>query len=411
MTLATDYRPTLVDEYLGDNVKEFLTSGTLADAKVVFLSGPSGCGKTSAARLIAKQYYFADEDLANPNIQLREQFTQYMKSGDSSELLGVEEIDLTSAGVAKVDEVLADVQVPHWGITRKVYIFDEIHMASSEAQNRLLKPTEELPDGVLFIFATTNAEKVLPTLRTRATYKLQVARPNLSALIELLTKVCRSEGYSFESKGLRQIAKSSQLLIREAFSLLEQTVTTYGDASYDSVRSALGIVDDRLVIDFIRAHSTRNAAKAIRVLGEVRQTSGFGVFLQNLTDFVSRGIYVYNGIQLIDVTLDELPTFQKLFSKYSVSELAEMLAELNQVSTPSTNVESQLLRFVYKRCVVEVDSERVSGTIAESTERSESVQRSEGIKRERAADNVATLSAPTTLLASLSALNPTVVEG
>lgn len=340
MSLATKYRPTTVNGFLGDNVRDLINSGNVPSIRVLFLTGSTGSGKTSAARLIAK-YYLHPDDPA--------EFDEYIRSGNAEPLAGVTEIDIARNSTREsVENIIQEMGRPSFIATRRVYIFDEFHMASDWVQNAFLKVLEEpSTDEVLYIFCTTDPKRILPTIRSRATHKLILGKPSLTELSELLIRVCQSEGISYDPKGIRAISIGSDFVVRSALSILEQTVTTYGSASYAHVSQILENIEDRLLWDFLQAYSTRNAPKALKVLGEVRSVSRLDVFVDELTRFITRGIFTINGVDLEDVTETDASKYRKYLRVLSVEQTYELLKGLHDLH--STSVEASLVAFIYER--------------------------------------------------------------
>lgn len=413
MSLATDHRPTTLDSYLGSNVVSLLSSGKIHELKAIFISGPTGCGKTTAARLLAKQYLVHAPEISAMYSSVDEYeaaFDEYIISGDATNIPGVYETDIaTDSTKDRLETTLAEIHVaPSMSVPRKVFIFDEIHVASESAQSRLLKTVEEPPANVLMIFATTNPSKVIPTLRNRCEYKIHINKPSMTELTKLLATIATKEGYSYETKALRSIAIASKFLIRESISLLEQTALTYGDVKIESANAVIGKVSDQLIWDFMNAYADKNAAKGVRVLGEVRLTSDARSFLDAFTDFVNLGIYTINGVSVPEVSDDEVSKYRKLFGKFTVQELALLAAEINKIHSSTYSVEANLLNFIYSRSLVETDRDV---KMDEASEQRESFDKLDTQRVSAGEENVTSLTQQTTLLDSLSKFNPVKLEG
>ncbi|PSQ82766.1 MAG: DNA polymerase III subunit gamma/tau [Bacteroidetes bacterium QS_7_67_15] len=247
LVAARKYRPALfrevaAQEHVTDTLKNALRLDRLAHAYL--FSGPRGVGKTTTARILAKAINCTTpqserEDEAEPC-----RACESCRSFEAGRSLGIFELDAASNN--KVDDIRdlrETVRVPPQGAKKKVYIVDEVHMLSKQAFNALLKTLEEPPSHVLFIFATTEPHKVLPTIRSRC-QRFDFRRIRAGRIAEYLRGICREEDIDADEGSLMLLARRGDGALRDALSAFDQAVSLCGDTlRYDELSRALGVVD------------------------------------------------------------------------------------------------------------------------------------------------------------------------
>ena len=360
------YRPNTLSRYIGnEKLKRTVMSVLQGDKRpqVIMLYGDSGCGKTTMARLLAKEYMCENRDDENGACGVCpscETMNDYIATGDTSMLSNVQEIDITDqSGKRDLDSVFEDMNIPTFGDEWKVYIFDEVHMSTPALQNRLLKIAEEPPEHVLMILCTTNPEKLIETLKNRCQLKLHVQKPKLNELAGLLKYVCDCEQVPYDKKGLEFIANRGELTIRTALTNLNQVVNETGEATYNNATDIFETVSDEMIIKLFRALKRKDVLKYVTLLAEIKAKTDLGVFLNELKNFVVRGIYTINGVVQEAVTDNELVMYRDLFGDLSVVQIETLLMKLLSVDT--RNIEVELLTLGYtgfdepKQEIVDVD--------------------------------------------------------
>ena len=246
---ARKYRPqTFGDLVAQDHVAETLRNAVAMHriGQAYVFAGPRGVGKTTAARLLAKAVNcltpLAERDAAEPC-----RTCESCVSFEEGRSLNVIEIDAASNnGIDDVRDLRETVRFPPQGAKKKVYILDEAHMLSKPAWNALLKTLEEPPEYVLFIFATTEPHKILPTVLSR-TQRFDFRRIAVPEIAARLADVCGREGVTADDESLVLLARRADGALRDGLSLLDQAVSLCGDAlEGPALRDALGVVGSDL---------------------------------------------------------------------------------------------------------------------------------------------------------------------
>jgi DNA polymerase III subunit gamma/tau len=238
LSLYRKYRSETFDELLGqDHVSTTLKNAIVENrvAHAYLFTGPRGTGKTSTARILAKALNCERGPTPTPCGKCDSCVA--IANGSSLDV-----IEMDAASHSKVDEtrdVLAGVPLATSGGRKKVYVIDEVHMLSSGSFNALLKTLEEPPDHVLFILATTEAHKVLPTIVSR-TQRFDFRRIPAAILQEHLKKVAAAEGIDVDDGALSEIARRADGSARDALSALDQVSSAGHHVSAADADALLG---------------------------------------------------------------------------------------------------------------------------------------------------------------------------
>lgn len=381
---ARKYRSNDLDSYIGNEdikstLKNYLSSGKRP--QTMLITGPSGCGKTTVARVITK-IYNCEEGGNEPcnHCSMCQAFDDYIKTGNDEFLPDIKEIDASDGGSKKdIDAMLSDMEYPPIASPWKAYIVDEAHLISDAGMGRLLKSLEEPPENVLIILCTTNPEELLDTIRNRCQVKLQVKKPSTQDIMGLLEKVCLLEGKDFDLNGLRMIASFSDHVVRDSLNNLELVVSTRGTAKAEDVSLQLSQVSDKIIFDFFRAYQEEDYVGYINVLYTIKTNFDLKQAVSTTVAFITRGIYILNGVNVEGLSEEETKLYVNLFKKFSSKELSTILSGF--LCMDKGDIEANLMAFIYtKNTPSELNS---TSSICDSsiTLESEKVCRNDNLER------------------------------
>lgn len=352
ISFARSYRPNTLENYIGnekvkDTVRRIMASGRKPQS--ILLTGNTGCGKTTLSRILESWYMCENpnED-GSPCMECItcDYMKEYIETGSTEMLVDIKEIDVTDkSGKSDMDALLEEIEYPAYGGGWKVYNFDECHAMSNAAATRLLKILEEPPEKVLFIFCTTDPQKMLETLKNRCQLQLKIVKPNTSELSGLLKKVCLEKGKDYDMQGLRMICSRADYVIRNSLNYLEQVITSRGGATGDLVAQEFQEISDSLIFDFYKAYLDKDYLSYINVMYKVRTSYDFSMFLTSLTNFTTRGIYIMNNINVEGLSDIEIQSYMEVFSQFSIEDIAYTLSSLKKMSIG--DIETNLMSFIY----------------------------------------------------------------
>jgi len=296
---ARKYRPSLFKEVVAQgHVTETLKNAIELDrlAHAYLFSGPRGVGKTTAARILAKAINCETpreerEDGAEPCCEC-----DSCISFEEGRSLNVFEMDAASNNkVDDVRELREKVRIPPQGENKKVYILDEVHMLSKQAFNALLKTLEEPPAHALFIFATTEPHKVLPTILSRC-QRFDFRRIPVPKIVDRLREICENEGVEADEESLMLLARKGDGALRDALSAFDQAISLCGTTlKYGELTQALGVVDQDLYFDLTDCVATQDTAAVLELVQHIVR-SGYDLqeFLVGLAEHLRNLLVVHS---------------------------------------------------------------------------------------------------------------------
>lgn len=267
---ARKYRPSTFETVVGQQaltatLKNAIATGRLAHAYL--FCGSRGVGKTSCARIFAKTINCTNRTPDGEACNECDSCRQF----NENRSLNIIELDAASNnGVDDIKALMEQVLVPPTHGRYRVFIIDEVHMLSSQAFNAFLKTLEEPPAHAIFILATTEKHKIIPTILSRCQI-YDFNRITINDMVEHMMKVAKNEGYTAEPAALNVIARKADGAMRDALSIFDQVAaSTRGNITYEATIENLNVLDHSYYSRLIDAFVAGDVASALLVYKEVR---------------------------------------------------------------------------------------------------------------------------------------------
>ena len=325
-------RPEIFEEILGQEhivkiLKNQIATGSVSHAYL--FCGTRGTGKTTTARILAKAVNCLSAE-AKPCSACSH--CQSIKEGNFMDVI---EIDAASNnGVENIRELRESVKYPPAVGNKKVYIIDEVHMLSTGAFNALLKTLEEPPEHVMFILATTEPQKLPPTILSRC-MRLDFRRVPQKVIADDMNKLCRSRGVDITEDAVRLLANCADGSVRDGLSILDQ-VLAGGDKVIDreKVLEYVGTTGEDFFIDLTELVSMKKSAEALVLLNDVLQ-EGKDV-RQIMKDWVSHyrslliSKFVANATDMLNMSAENLKRVSQQSQKISLEEIDFAITKLSK---------------------------------------------------------------------------------
>ncbi len=268
---ARKYRPSTFASVVGQKALTATLRNSISKERLAhayLFTGSRGVGKTSCARIFAKtincEHRTPDGEACNECASCRE-----FNEGRS---LNIIELDAASNnGIDDMRNLIDQVQVPPVHARYRVFIIDEVHMLSSGAFNAFLKTLEEPPSYVIFILATTEKHKIIPTILSRCQI-YDFNRITINDMVEHLAYVAAQEGITAEPAALNVIARKADGAMRDALSIFDQVAaSSMGNVTYKSTVENLNILDHEYYDRLVEAMLTGNVPQALLIYKDIRE--------------------------------------------------------------------------------------------------------------------------------------------
>ncbi|QES89271.1 DNA polymerase III subunit gamma/tau [Rhizosphaericola mali] len=330
---ARKYRPQTFDTVVGQKhitttLKNAIKTSQLAHAYL--FCGPRGVGKTTCARIFAKTINCSNP---SPEGEACDQCAS-CKSFNEGTSLNISELDAASNNsVEDIRTLVEQVRFTPQAGKYKVYIIDEVHMLSSAAFNAFLKTLEEPPSYVVFILATTEKHKLLPTILSRCQI-FDFKRITNNDTVEHLESIATNEHVEAEKTALQIIAQKSEGCMRDALSIMDKIVSfTGGKLTYQNTIENLNILDDDYYFQLLEAFQKEDLPAALLLYNEINKKGFDGdVFLNGLEDFFRNLLVARDSkaIEILDVVAGFENKYKAAATETSASFIISALNILNE---------------------------------------------------------------------------------
>ncbi len=362
---ARKYRPQKFEEVVGqEHVSQTLKNALKTEhlAHAFLFCGPRGVGKTTCARILAMV------------INCENKSADFEPCGSCSSCVAFQHtasfniVELDAASHNSVDHIrslVEQVRIPPQGGNYKVFIIDEVHMLSTAAFNAFLKTLEEPPPYAIFILATTEKHKILPTILSRCQI-YDFRRISVPQMVSHLKGIAEKENIAAEETALHMIAQKADGALRDALSLFDRLVSGgRGQLTYQQVISNLNILDYEIYLKLTEALLTENMAAVLTLFHEVIQ-KGFepDIFLAGLTDHFRNLLVCKNQetIALLDLTDTVKDKYLEHAYMIPISYLVSALDLLNECDVhyktarnKRLHLEMTLIKLTYLNRVLQRD--------------------------------------------------------
>jgi DNA polymerase-3 subunit gamma/tau len=359
MVLYRKYRPQVLAEVLGqDHVRESLLA-SLKGGKTThayLFTGPRGTGKTSVARILAKAINCQQSAISD---QQTAKFAEPCNECDSCSAitegshLDLLEIDAASnRGIDEIRDLREKIKLSPALGKFKVYIIDEAHMLTPEAFNALLKTLEEPPQHAVFILATTEPQKIPPTIASRTTrYDFKV--PNVAQIKEKLSKIVQEEGWELPEESLEEIARMAGGAFRDAEVLLEKVASFDSSAPIAKTREVLGKKETTTTVNFLELIEVGRTKEALIWLATYVQEGGsVRILAENVLEALRKILLLKAGAEaaigfVTGEEIDALARFGKKLTKSRLLTLTDLfnkaIEELRDATIPQLPLEIAII--------------------------------------------------------------------
>jgi DNA polymerase-3 subunit gamma/tau len=335
-------------EHVTRTLLNALTSERISHAYL--FCGPRGTGKTSTARSLAKAVNCLNNGKGEPCNEC-----EMCRAITEGRALDVIEVDAASnRGIDEMRDLREKVNYAPNQARYKVYIIDEVHMVTKEASNALLKTLEEPPPHVIFILATTEAHKLLPTILSRC-QRFDFHRIALPNIVSQLSTVAEGEGISIIPEALNLFARSATGSLRDALNLLQQANNYYGnDISLEQAQTMLGISNDQRSRELAKDIVDNDVTAGITTINSVN-SDGLDLrqFNRELVEYLRMLLLVKTGSkESLDLTTEDISELKELASRASLPQIIKAIKLFGQLDLSLDNYSTLPLELAIVECTL-----------------------------------------------------------
>jgi DNA polymerase-3 subunit gamma/tau len=353
------WRPQSLADFVGQEHVTRTLLNALATEKVshaYLFCGPRGTGKTTTARNLAK----AINCLTNGRGEPCNKCAMCLAIIEGRALDVIEVDAASNRGIDEIRNLREKVNYAPNEARRKVYIIDEVHMLTKEASNALLKTLEEPPPHVVFILATTEPHKLLPTILSRC-QRFDFHRYSLDNMVSVLSHVADGEGIHIEAEGLKLIARAATGSLRDALNLLQQANTYYGsDITLAQVQALLGISGDQRAKEVVKHIVNRDVTAGVTTINNVNNDGlDLRQFHRELVEYLRLLLLVKTGSSdSIELTAEDIKELKELAAKTSLPAILEAVKRFGQLELGLDNYSTLPLELALVDCTISEPEEK-----------------------------------------------------
>jgi DNA polymerase-3 subunit gamma/tau len=347
------WRPQTLSGVVGQDPVTQTLRHAVESAKIAhayLFCGPRGTGKTSTARILAKAVNCPDGAGGEPC-----NTCDTCRSIAEGRALDVIEIDAASnRGIDEIRSLREKANYAPSLARYKVYIIDEVHMLTEAACNALLKTLEEPPPHVIFVLATTEAHKVLPTIVSRC-QRFNFHRLRQADIVDKLRLICKKEKIHIEAPSLELIARAATGSLRDAENILQQMIAYYGNRiELDQIQAELGMGWDSRVRELARCVVGRDVAAGLRIANNLNSD---GVDLRQLNlglvEYLRGLLLVKSGCgEVLDITSEDLAEMNNLATKARMDYLLKAVKSFSSIDFRNSNYSALSLEMALLDCAL-----------------------------------------------------------
>ena len=330
---ARKYRPINFNDVVGQKIitntlEEAINNNKLAQA--LLFTGPRGVGKTSCARIVAREIN---------NFEINDDNTYNIFELDAA----------SNNGVEGIRNLIEQTRIPPQTGKYKVYIIDEVHMLSSGAFNAFLKNLEEPPAHCIFILATTEKHKIIPTILSRCQI-YNFKRISVNDMVEHLKNICTLEKIKFEDDALLQIANKSDGAMRDALQLFDKVVGVNKEITSKLVHESLNTLDFESFVNLFNHITKKDIPNLIININEILDNGISGdIFISSFSMFFRDLLVCKNKLSQNLATHDKI-RLDKLIELSEKSEYSYLIEYINILNDAEINFQ----RSINQRLLIEL---------------------------------------------------------